>query len=132
MPELKINIGGRDFEVACQAGEEHFLQSAGKMLDIEAQTLIGAIGRMPETRLLLMSGLMLADKTAGLEDQLREAQDIVAALQAQLEAARLAVDEARANPTTVEVAVIPPAVADTMAELAARAEAIAQKLDEVD
>lgn len=125
MPELKITIGGREFEVACQQGEEHFLQSASKMLDTEAQTLIGAIGRMPETRMLLMSGLMLADKTAGLEDQLREAQERTRMLELEL-------DAARANPATVEIAVIPPHVADTMAELAARAEAIAQKLDEVE
>jgi cell division protein ZapA len=68
---------------------------------------------------------MLADKTAAMEDQLREAQEIIATLQSDLETAR-------ANPVTVEVAVVPPEVADTMAELAARAEAIVQKLDEID
>ncbi|WP_376873746.1 cell division protein ZapA [Albirhodobacter sp. R86504] len=125
MPELKITIGGRDFEVACQEGEEHFLRSASQMLDNEAQVLIGSIGRIPEARMLLMSGLMLADKTAGLEDSLRAAE-------ARAQAAEAALEEARANPAVVEVAVIPPHVNDTMAELAARAEAIAQKLDEID
>ena len=125
MPELKIPIGGRTFEVACQDGEEHFLQSAGQMLDAEAQVLIGSIGRIPEARMLLMSGLMLADKTAGLEDQLREEKARTQALEAALQ-------DARANPATVEVAVIPPHIADTMAELAARAEAIAEKIDELE
>ena len=73
MPEITIHIGGRDFEVVCKKGEEPFLQSAAALLDIEAQALTGAMGRIPEARMLLMSGLMLADKTASLEDQLAAA-----------------------------------------------------------
>ena len=75
MPEVRISIGGRDFDVACQEGEEHFLQSAAKMLDAEASVLQDQIGRMPEARMLLMAGLMLADKTAGVEDQNKQLQD---------------------------------------------------------
>ncbi|MFZ1725745.1 MAG: cell division protein ZapA, partial [Albidovulum sp.] len=74
MPEMRIEIGGREFEVACQDGEEHFLRAAAKMLDTEATVLVSQIGRMPEARMLLMAGLMLADRTAGLEDQLRAAE----------------------------------------------------------
>ena len=51
MPELEIIIGGRSFEVACQEGEEHFLQTAAGMLDAEAQVLIDQIGRVPEARM---------------------------------------------------------------------------------
>ena len=71
MADVKVKIGGREFEVACRDGEEHFLQSAAGMLDNEAGALNEALGRMPETRMLLMAGLMLADKTASLEDQLK-------------------------------------------------------------
>ncbi|MCP5085861.1 MAG: cell division protein ZapA [Rhodobacteraceae bacterium] len=71
MAEVKIAIGGREFEVACRSGEEHFLKSAAAMLDNEAAALNKALGRMPESRMLLMAGLMLADKTASLEDQLK-------------------------------------------------------------
>ena len=77
MPEVTISVGGRDFQVACQEGEEHFLRSAAGMLDSEAQVLLGQIGRVPENRMLLMSGLMLADKAAGIEDQLRDAMNLV-------------------------------------------------------
>ena len=76
MAEVKVEIGGRIFEVACRAGEEHFLKSAAAMLDSEAAALNDALGRMPETRMLLMAGLMLADKTASLEDQLRHAPQV--------------------------------------------------------
>lgn len=69
MPEVTIVIGGRNFEVACREGEEHFLASAAAMLDEEARTLQDSIGRVPESKMLLMAGLMLADKTAALEEQ---------------------------------------------------------------
>ncbi|MDQ1847902.1 cell division protein ZapA [Gemmobacter fulvus] len=120
MPEVEITIGGRSFQVACQTGEEHFLRSAAKMLDIEAQPLVTQMGRLPESRMLLMAGLMLADKTAALEDELRSHQ------------ARLAELENRAAPAPqrIEVPVIPPQVTETLAEIAARAEALAARLDE--
>ncbi|MDZ4135512.1 MAG: cell division protein ZapA, partial [Paracoccaceae bacterium] len=57
MPDLEIVIGGRSFQVACQAGEEHFLRTAAAMLDTEAQPLVSQMGRIPESRMLLMSGL---------------------------------------------------------------------------
>ncbi|WP_417808089.1 cell division protein ZapA [Thioclava sp.] len=123
MPDLTISIGGRDFQVACQQGEEHFLRTAALMLDNEAQVLLGQIGRMPETRMLLMAGLMLADKAAGVEDQLREAQNKAGELQARI-------DELQANPAQVEVAVVPTEVTDSLAEIAARAEALADRVEE--
>ncbi|MEM8555838.1 MAG: cell division protein ZapA [Pseudomonadota bacterium] len=85
MPEVTINIGGRSFDVACQEGEQPFLESAAALLDAEAQVLTQQIGRIPELRLLLMSGLMLADKTAGLEDQLAILKDKLASHEALIE-----------------------------------------------
>ena len=75
MPEVEVSIGGRFFEVACQEGEEHFLQLAAKLLNGEASNLTNQMGRLSEGRMLLMAGLMLADKAADLDDQLREIED---------------------------------------------------------
>ena len=127
MPEVSISIGGRSFEVACQDGEEHFLHSAAKLLDTEAQSLLSQIGRMPEARMLLMAGLLLADKTAGTEDRVRTLEKRIGSLQAELETAK----EALLTPNTVEVARVPSEVTDTLAELAARAESLADRVDEV-
>jgi cell division protein ZapA len=124
MPEVTVTIGGRSFEVGCQEGEEHFLHSASALLDAEASVLAAQIGRMPEARMLLMAGLMLADKTAGLEERLGQANDKLAA-QEQL------IAQMRERPAeTEQVAVIPPQVIESMAELAARAEAVAGELAE--
>jgi cell division protein ZapA len=126
MPEVEIEIGGRTFEVACQDGEEHYLRSAAKMLDEEATVLTQQIGRIPEARMLLMAGLMLADKTAGLQDKLREADDKMAEKEAELDQFRNApVPE----PQKIEVPIVPDAVTDALAELAARAESLAEKIE---
>ncbi|MDP2740464.1 MAG: cell division protein ZapA [Pseudorhodobacter sp.] len=124
MPEVRITIGGREFDVACQPGEEHFLHTAAAMLDAEAVVLTGQMGRLPEARMLLMSALMLADKSAGMEDRVRD-------VTARAEAAEAALAQARANPTRIEVPVIPEIVTETFAEIAAQAEALADRIAEI-
>lgn len=118
MPDVEITIGGRSFQVSCQPGEEHFLRGAAQMLDAEAQPLVTQLGRLPESRLLLMAGLMLADKTAAVEDENR-------ALKAQMAGAKPGGDKDR-----VEVPVIPRQVVENLAEIAARAEALAARIEE--
>ena len=126
MPDVKISIGGRDYDVACQAGEEPYLQSAARYLDSEAQQLKGQIGRLPEQRVLLMAGLMLADKTASLEEQLRAAETRTAELER-------TVSDLQSRPAPaperveVEVPVIPSAVLETLEQMATRAEAVADE-----
>jgi len=122
MPEVTIRIGGRAFEVACAEGEEAYLHGAAGMLDEEAEVLAAQIGRVPEARMLLMAGLMLADKTADLQTRLATAE---------AELARLRAAPAPA-PERVEVPVIPEGVVDTLSEIAARAESLADTLDPVE
>ncbi|ABA79114.1 cell division protein ZapA [Rhodobacter sphaeroides] len=120
MPELSITIGGKSFEVACQPGEEEFLHSAAAMLDAEAMPVVEQMGRMTDSRMLLMAGLMLADRMAGADEELRRLR------------AQLAELEARPapEPERIEVPVIPAGVKEALAELAARAEAMAERVEE--
>ncbi|MDZ7906010.1 MAG: cell division protein ZapA [Cypionkella sp.] len=118
MSDLEITIGGRNFTVACQPGEEQFLMSAAAMLDAEAQPLVAQMGRLPESRMLLMAALMLADKTAAYEDELRQLRAGVAASPA-----------SAAQVETVQV--IPPHVPEALAEIAARAEALAAQIEDM-
>ena len=127
MPEVTVTVGGRPFEVACQAGEELFLRAAAKALDTEARVLLDQIGRMPESRMLLMAGLMIADRVAGMEDQARAQTAKLAQIEAEL--ADLKARPAPA-PDRIEVPVLPRSVTDTLAEMAARAEALAAALAE--
>ena len=137
MPEVTIEIGGRSFKVACQDGQEAFLRSAAQMMDSEAQALSSSIGRMPESQMLLMTGLMLADRVAGGEERQRLAEEKLRAREV-----RIAELENRpaAAPERVEVPVervvekevvretLPPDAVDRMRGLAERAEAMAGRL----
>ncbi|MDR9484605.1 MULTISPECIES: cell division protein ZapA [Sediminimonas] len=127
MPEIEIQIGGRGFDVSCQEGEEQFLHTAAAMLDNEASVLTRQIGRLPEARMLLMAGLMLADKTAGIEDSVKQKDKKIQELEAELEKLR---STPAPEPERVEVPVVPGDVTDTLAELAARAEALADRVEE--
>ena len=127
MPEVHVEIGGRTFEVACQAGEEHYLHSAARLLDEEATLLTSQIGRIPEARMLLMAGLMLADKTAGVQDKLRDAEDKMSEKDAELDQMRSA---RPGEVQRVEVPVVPAGVTDALADLASRAEALAARAEE--
>ena len=120
MPEVEISIGGRFFEVACQTGEEHFLQTAARMLDTEASALTNQMGRLSEGRMLLMAGLMLADKTAGLDDQLKE-------LENKLRTQDALIAELRANANSPSSS----ASEDALGALVAKSEEVAALLEKM-
>lgn len=129
MAEVDIEIGGRVFQVACQAGEEEFLYSAASLLDNEAQSLADALGRVPSERMLLMAGLMLADKTAGLEEELRKAERKLAE-QAVQPAAPVALMKPETERVEVEVEVIPQTVIAAFSKIADRAEGVASQVED--
>lgn len=116
MAEVEFSIGHKSYTLTCQEGEERHLKRAAAMLDAEAQVILGQAGRMPEQRLLLLAGLMLADRTTALEDRTASGER---------ELARM-----KANPQRVEVPMVPASLVEGMAELAARAEALAQKAED--
>jgi len=77
MSQVTIQIGGRSFDVVCQEGEESYLKTAAAMLDQEAQKLESSGARITESRMLLMAGLLLADRTAASEEKLSKSDKSV-------------------------------------------------------
>ncbi|MEV8466732.1 cell division protein ZapA [Fluviibacterium sp. DFM31] len=124
MPEVTIKIGGRSFDVACQDGEQDFLHSAAKLLDDEISVMADQLGRVPEARMLLMAGLLLADKTLSVQASTETLKAEIAELKSQI----VTLESRPAE--RVEVPVIPAAVGDGLAELAARAEALAEEMEQ--
>jgi cell division protein ZapA len=127
MPEVTIKIGERPFKVACPDGEESQLEAARAILNAEAQVLVAHAGRMPEAQMLLMSGLMLADRAIALEEKVK-------AVEAEIELMRQILEDTPPEIKTltkeVEVAVIPAELLESLAELSARAESAADNLEE--
>ncbi len=127
MPEVQIEIGGRRFEVACQPGEEDYLISAATALDAEASNIGQHLGRLSESRMLLMAGLMLADQTGNFKDKLAKSDaDLTAArseiskLQAQLVASPLSGNENEELSSQFE---------KTLSDIAEKSEQLADKIN---
>ncbi len=62
MADVRLSIAGREYIVTCKDGEEPRLQALGAMVDEKAREAGGPSGGMNESRLLLFSALLLADK----------------------------------------------------------------------
>ena len=86
MPEVAVTINGHDYKVQCAAGEEERLTRLAAFVDEQFSGLLGTVGDIGDTRLMVMTSLMLADKVfdASVEiDRLRaqvaQAQKAIAA-----------------------------------------------------
>ncbi len=121
MPEVSVRIGERLFNVTCRDGEEGALSQAAGLLDAEARALEGRSRRLPDAEMLLMAGLMLADRhvaAASEKDRLEETAVRQEARITDLEG-RAAHERARAAPPG-------DAVFGTLAKIAERVEALAE------
>ncbi|PZX17761.1 cell division protein ZapA [Palleronia aestuarii] len=127
MPDETITIGGRNFEVSCEPGQEPALHSAAQLLDAEAAKIPAQNGRLSEPRMLLMAALMLADRTANLEAEVADRGERLKSLEREFARIRRT---SSAAPERVEVPTIPAPLLETLAELAARSEALADAVEE--
>ena len=124
MPEVDIDIGGKSFTVSCQAGEEQYLVSAAAALNLEADKLGDQIAKLSEARMLLMAGLMLADKTAGAQDRLSQAEAGLS--KATAEIARL---KSLSQGASEHIGAVPEELAKNLAEIAIKAESLADQIN---
>ena len=77
MSDVKIEINGRSYQIACEDGQEDHLQRLAGFLEKRLQDVISTVGQVGQDRLLVMAGLLIADE---LSDAFAE------------------IDSARANP----------------------------------
>ena len=127
MPEVEIEVGGRRFEVACQPGEEDYLISAATALDKEASSIGDQLGRLSESRMLLMAGLMLADQAGNLKEKLAKSDaDLTAAIS---EISRLNAELSSSSIPGNENAAISAEFEKTLIDIAEKAERLADKID---
>ena len=62
MAEVELTIAGRNYRVACRAGEEETLRAAGALVDAKSKEALAGLGTLSESRLLLFASLLLADQ----------------------------------------------------------------------
>lgn len=70
MAQVTVQIGGRNYALACRDGDEAHLQDLAGALATRAERLTGSLGQMTEARLLLMSALMVADELYDIQQGL--------------------------------------------------------------
>ena len=88
MAEVVVEIAGRRYRMACGDGEEAHLRNLAHQIDIEAQRLEKSLSQPPsEARLMLMAGLMVADKLKETEAEIERLRAENAALAAKAAAA---------------------------------------------
>ena len=68
MAEVELTIAGRNYRVACRAGEEDNLRAAGALVDGKCKEALAGLGTLSESRLLLFAPLLLADLIADGRD----------------------------------------------------------------
>ena len=69
MTELEISIGGRIFSVACDNEEQDKVKEAASLINEEADAIQSQLGRLPESKMLLLSALMVADRLVDIETE---------------------------------------------------------------
>ena len=69
MTELEISIGGRIFSVACDNEEQEKVKEAAALINEEAESIQSQLGRLPESKMLLLSALMIADRLVDVETE---------------------------------------------------------------
>lgn len=102
MAKITLTVAGRDYDVACRDGDEARFRALAAVVDGKAAQAARGMGGMTEVRQLLFAALLLADE---------------------LDGARQAQPPAPPSPPR------DPGAAIAIERLAARAEALAQRLE---
>jgi cell division protein ZapA len=116
MVHVIVQVNGRPYTMQCPAGEEDHLRELAELLDQEVGRVKTSVGNVGDIRMLVMAGLMVADR-------LSEAIQKIQALEEQISGLR----EARAV-AQAEVKTISSTVGDRLEAASRRLEALTQAL----
>ena len=106
MGKVTVRISGQAYQLACQDGEENRLMSLAAYVDEKMASLAASLGQAGESRLFLMTALVIADELLECRDQLGKAAPVAG----------------KASETT-------PAAAELIFKLANKIEHIADRLE---
>jgi cell division protein ZapA len=81
MAQVTIDVNGRPYQVGCEDGQEAHLRDLAAVIDRQVRQVAEDVGQLGETRLLLMSALLMADELAEARGRLTALSAEVARLQ---------------------------------------------------
>ncbi len=80
MGQVVVEVNGRPYTMNCSDGEEEHLMELAQLLDSEVTSIKGGVGQVGDIRLLLMAGLVVADRLSEALRKIEDLQDEVAGL----------------------------------------------------
>ncbi|MFN4143899.1 cell division protein ZapA [Aestuariivirga sp.] len=93
MAHVIVQVNGRPYTMQCPEGEEEHLRDLAQLLDSEVQRVKTSVGNVGDIRMLVMAGLMVADrlseaiqKIQSLEEQVTGLREARIAAQAETQA----------------------------------------------
>ena len=101
MAQINVTINGRQFRMACEAGEEARLTRLAEELDRRISELRASFGEIGDTRLTVMAALAVADELSEIKEKLQRLEPELANLQ---QASVVSADRAQATQAAVVAA----------------------------
>lgn len=109
MAQVSIRINGRSYDIACDDGQEDRINALAGYVNERVKEIAEAVGQIGEQRLLVMASLLIADELGNTQEKLENGT--------QQSAQVTGLSDAESD-----------ALADNIETMAARVEAIAEKL----
>ena len=79
MAEVRIRINSRDYDIACDDGQEDRVRELGQVIDKTFKDIAKAGAASNEAHLFVLTSLVLADEVYDLRQQVRDLQQAVPA-----------------------------------------------------
>jgi cell division protein ZapA len=77
MGQVVVEVNGRPYTMNCSDGEEEHLMELAQLLDSEVSGIKRGVGQVGDIRLLLMAGLVVADRLSDALHKIETLQDQV-------------------------------------------------------
>lgn len=123
MSIVHIRINGREYDVACDDGQEEHLRLLADEVDDRVRSLLYGMGSNPgENMALLLTALMMADEAIENKREIKE-------IAAEVEQMKALVNDDKKTVQEDRMAEIETAMAVTLEEIALRIEKIARQIE---
>lgn len=80
MAQVVVRVNERPYTMQCNDGEEDHLLELARLLDAEVANIKRAVGQVGDIRLLLMAGLVIADRLSESVRRIEELEDQIKGL----------------------------------------------------
>ena len=76
MSQVEVTVNGKNYQIICDDGQEAHLAELGEYLEKRVQELVSSIGQVGDTRLLVMTALVIADELAQVHVDLKKTDNV--------------------------------------------------------